>query len=82
MSDRSNPSDYHPIALIFLLCKAFESVLNKKIMRYLSAHNFLSGCQYGFQKGWFTGNLAFLAESWSFRDFGKIFAVGLDISKA
>ena len=37
-----NPSNYRPIALISCLPKAFESVLNKKIMRHLSAHNLLS----------------------------------------
>ena len=65
--------------------KAFESVLNKKIMWYLSAHNLLSDCQYGFQKGRSTGDiLIFLTESWSssFKDFGESFAIGLDISKA
>ena len=55
-----------------------------KIMSNPSAHDLLSDCQYGFQKGWSTGDLVFLIESWSssFRDFGEIFAVGLDISKA
>ena len=53
-------------------------------MRYLSAHNLLSGCQYGFRKGRSTGDLAFLTESWlsSFRDFGETLPVGLDTSKA
>ena len=54
-------------------------------MRYLSAHNLLSDCQYGFRKGRSTGDLlAFLTVSWSssFRDFGEIFSGGLDISKA
>ena len=66
-------SNNHSIALIFCLSKAFESVLNKKIMMHPSAHNLLSDCQYGFR-----------TESWSssFRDFGENFADGLDISKA
>ena len=83
MGDRSNPSNYCPIALISCLSKAFESVVNKKIMRFLSAHNLLPDCQYGFRKGWSTGDLAFQTEFWSssFRDFGETFAVGLDISK-
>ena len=77
--DRSNPSNYPPKALISCLSKAFESVLDKKIMRRLSAHNLLSDCQFGFRKGRCTFDLlAFLTESWSssFKDFG------LDISKA
>ena len=83
--DRSNPSNYCHIALISYLSKAFESVLNEKIMSHLSAHNFLSDCQYGFRKGRSIGDFfAFLTESWSssYRDSGETFAVGLDISKA
>ena len=75
MGDRSNSFNYRPIA----------SVLNKKIMRQLLAHNFLSDCQYGFHKGRSTGDLlAFLTASWSssLRDFGETFVVALDISKA
>ena len=77
--------DDRPIALISCLSKTFESVLNKKIMRHLSVHKFLSDCQYGFRKGRSTGELlAFRTESWSssFRDFDETFAVSLDISKA
>ncbi len=72
------------IALTFCLSKAFESILNKKILKYLSDHNLLSDHQYGFRKGRSTGDLAFLTESWSssLRDFGESFAVSLDISKA
>ena len=83
--DRANPSNYRPITFISCLSKAFESVLNKKIMRHLSIHSLLSDCQYGFRKGWSTGDLlAFLSESWSssLRDFSETFAVDLDISKA
>ena len=83
--DRSNPSNYRPIALTSCLSKAFESILNKKILKHLSTHNLLSDHQYGFRKGRSTGDLlAFLTESWSssLRDFGESFAVALDISKA
>ena len=53
-------------------------------MRHLSAHNLLSDIQYGFWIGWSTGDLDFLTESCSssLRDFGEIFAVDLDTSKA
>ena len=49
------------------LYKGFEFVLNKKIMRYLSANNFLFDCQNGiYRKGRSTGDrLAFLTESLS-----------------
>ena len=84
IGDLSNPSNYRSIALISCLSQAFESVLNKKIMRHQSAPNLLSDCQYGFRKGRPTGDLlALLTESWSssFRDVGETLAVGLDISK-
>ncbi len=83
--DRSNLSNYRPIALASCLSKDFESILNKKILKQLSDHNFLSDHQYGFRKMWSTGDLLdFLTESWSssLRDFGESFAVALDISKA
>ena len=62
--DHSNSSNYRPITLICYLFKTFESVLNKKIMRHLLAHNLLSDCQHGFRKGRSTGDLiAFVTES-------------------
>ena len=83
--DRSNPSNYRPIALISCLSKVFESILNRKIQRHLSANNLLSDHQYGFRSGRSTGDLlSFLTNSWSssFVRFGETFAVALDISKA
>ena len=83
--DRSNPSNYRPIALTSCLSKAFESILNRKILEHLSTHNLLSDHQYGFRKGRSTGDLlAFPNDSWSssLRNFGETFSVALDISKA
>merc|ERR1712035_293843 len=83
--DRSNPSNYRPIALTSCLSKVFESILNRKILKHLSTHNLLSDHQYGIRKGRSTGDLlAFLTDSWSssLRDFGETFSVALDISKA
>jgi len=67
------------------LSKAFEFILNSKILKHLSDHNLPSDRQYGFRKGPSTGDLfAFLTESWSssLRGFGENFAVAFDISKA
>ncbi len=83
--DRSNPSSYHSIALTSCLSKAFESILNKKILQHLSDHNVLSDHLYGFHKVRSTGDLlAFLTEPWPFslRDFGETFAVAIGIVKA
>ncbi len=83
--DLSNPSNYRPIALTSCLSKAFESILNKKTLKYLSDRNLLSDHQYGFRKGRSTGDLlAFLTESSSspLTHFGESIAVALAISKA
>ena len=83
--DRSNPSNYRPIALISCLSKAFETILNKKFLKHLSSSNLLSDHQYGFRNGRSTGDLlTFLTDSWSssLSCFGETFAVALDISKA
>ncbi len=83
--DRSNPSNYRPVALLSCLSKVFESSLNRKILKHLSASNHLSDRQYGFHKERSTGDLlAFLTNSWSssLNCFSETFAVALDISKA
>ena len=83
--DRSQPSNYRPIALISCIAKIFESILNQKISKYLSCHNLLSDRQYGFQQGRSTGDLlTVLSNSWSssLRDYGESYAIALDISKA
>ena len=83
--DRSQPSNYRPIALISCIAKTFESILNNKISKHLSCHNLLSDRQYGFQQGRSTGDLlTILTNSWSssLRDYGESYAIALDISKA
>ncbi len=83
--DRSNPSNYRPIALLSCLSKAFETILNRKIHKYLSNSNLLSNRQYYFRKGRSTSDLlAFLSNSWSssLSSLGETFAVALDMSKS
>ncbi len=83
--DRSNPSNYRPIALLSCLSKAFESILNRKIQKHLSTTDLLSDREYGFRKGRPTGDLlSLLTDFWSssLSRFGKTFSVTLDISKA
>ena len=80
-----NPSNYRNNALISCFSTVFESLLNRKIQRHLSANNILSDRQFGFQSGRSTSDLlAFLSDSLSssFGDFGETFAVALVISKA
>ncbi len=83
--DRSNPSDYHPIALLSCLSKAFESILNRKIQKHLSTSDLVSDCQYGFRKGCSTGDLlSLITDFWSssLSCCSETFSVVLDISKA
>ncbi len=49
--NRSNPLDYRPIALTSCVSTPFESILNRKILKHLSADNLLCDHQYGFRKG-------------------------------
>ncbi len=82
--DRSNPSNYRPIALLSSLSEAFESILNRKIQKHLSTFD-LSGRQYGFRKARSSVDpLSVLTYSWSSSHsrFGETFSVALDISKA
>ncbi len=83
--DRCNPSNYHPIALLSCLSKAFESILNRKIQKHLSTSDLLSDRQYGFRKERSNGDiLSLLTDSWSssLSRFGETFSVALGISKA
>ncbi len=82
--DRSNPSNYHPIALLSRLSITFESIINRKIQKHLSISELLSNRQYGFRKELSTGDLlSLLTDSWSFSlsRFGETFSVAMDISK-
>ena len=83
--DRSNPSNYRPIALSSAIAKVFESLLNSHFLTHLETHHLLSDHQYGFRKARSTGDLlSYLTHIWSssLRDFGESFVVALDISKA
>ena len=83
--DRSNPSNYCPIALTSAVAKVFETLLNSHFIKHLESNNLLSDHQYGFRKARSTGDLlSYLTHTWSssLRDFGESFVVALDISKA
>ena len=83
--DRSNPSNYRPIALTSAVAKVFETLLNSHFIKHLESNNLLSDHQYGFRKARSTGDLlSYLTHTWSssLRDFGESFVVALDISKA
>ena len=83
--DRSNPSNYRPIALTSAVAKVFETLLNSHFIKHLESNNLLSDHQYGFRKARSTGDLlSYLTHVWSssLKNFGESFVVALDISKA
>ena len=83
--DRSNPSNYRPIALTSSISKVFENLLNSHFLRHLESHSLLSDHQYGFRKARSTGDiLSYLTHVWSssLKNYGETFAIALDISKA
>ena len=83
--DRSNPSNYRPIALTSAIAKVFESLLNSHFTKHLEFNSLLSDHQYGFRKARSTGDLlSYLTHTWSsaLRNFGESYVVALDISKA
>ena len=53
--DRSNPSNYRPIALTSAVAKVFETLLNSHFIKHLESNNLLSDHQYGFRKARSTG---------------------------
>ena len=81
--DRSNPSNYRPIALTSTAAKVFETLLNSHFIKHLESNN-LSDHHYGFCKARSTGDLFYLTHAWasSLRNFGESFVVALDIAKA
>ncbi len=83
-TDLSNPSNYCPIALLSCHFKAFEILLNRKILKHLCVFNLLFCRHYGFHKESSTSDFAFLTDSWlsSLSRFGETFAVAQDMSKA
>ena len=83
-ADRSNHSNYHPIALTSAVAKVFKSLLNSHFIKHLESNNLLSDHQYGFRKARSTEDLlSYLTHacSSSLTNFGESFVVSLDISK-
>ena len=83
--DRSNPSNYSPIALTSAVAKLFETLLNSHFIKHLESINLLSDHQFGFRKARSTGDhLSYLTHAWSssLRNFRESFVVAPDIPKA
>lgn len=49
--DRREPRNYRPIALLPIMAKIYEKILNMRIVKYLEKHDIINSNQYGFRKG-------------------------------
>ena len=54
--DKSNPSNYRPIAGLHYFSKIFEKALNTRIISFFNHHSLFTSDQFGFRKGMNTGD--------------------------
>ena len=47
--EKNNTNNYRPIALISNLAKIIEKIMHHRLLSFLSKHNILSKCQFGFR---------------------------------
>lgn len=83
--DRSDPSNYRPIAITSLFSKIMESIINGQLLRYLEDRQLINDRQYGFRRGRSAGDLlAYLTHRWAMavESKGEALAVSLDVAKA
>ena len=82
--EKSDPSNYRPIAIISLISKTMETIITKQLLAFLETNNLLSDLQYGFQQARSTGYLlAYAVHAWSsaLESYGESRVISLDISK-
>ena len=83
--DKSDPSNYRPIAITSLISKAMEAIITKQLLAFLETNNLLSDHLYGFRQDRSTGDLlahAFHAWSSALESYGESTVISVDISKA
>ena len=82
--DRSTSKSYHPVILLSVVSKAFEKLVNNRIVDYLEKCGLFSDFQYGFRSSRSTADLLMAVSDrigkTSSRP-GATLAVALDISK-
>ena len=47
--DKSNCTNYRPIAILSTFSKIFEKIITKRLTEYLTEYNLISECQFGFR---------------------------------
>ena len=83
--EKSDPSNYRPIAITSLISKTMETIVTKQLLAFLETNNLLSDHQYGFRQARSTGDLlAYAVHAWSsaLESYGESRVISLDISKA
>ena len=63
--DRSDPNNYHPIALTSCLCKTMERMVNNRLVYYLESNNLITNLQSGFRKERSTVDQLIRLETWT-----------------
>ena len=83
--DKSDPSNYRPIAITSLISKTMDTIITKQLLAYLETNSLLSDHQYGFRQARSTGDLfTYAVHAWSpaLESYGDSRVISLDISKA
>ena len=83
--EKSDPSNYHPIAITSFISKTMETTITKQLLAFLETSNLLCGHQYGFRQARSTGDLlAYAVHAWSsaLESYGESRVISLDISNA
>ena len=83
--DKSNPSNYCPIAIASLISKTKGTIITIQLLAFLETNNLLSEHQYRFRQSRSTGDLlAYAVHAWSstLESYGESRGISLDISKA
>ena len=55
--DKSDPSNYRPIAITSLVSKTMETIFTKQLLAFLETNSLLFDHQYGFRQARSTGDL-------------------------
>ena len=57
VGERCTAKNYHPVSLLFVVCKVFEKLLNNMIVDHLEKCGLFSDFQYGFRSSRSTSDL-------------------------
>ena len=83
--DKSDPSNYRPIAITSLISKTMETIITKQLLAYLKTNSLLPDHQFGFRQARSTGDLPdYAIHAWSsaLESYGERRVISLDISKS